>query len=301
MNDISTLKKIKLPVNLSDKALRAIYGSCTQFMTMADVIQLYLNKVPTLVYTDQTLQGNGSQTNPLKLAKQNASVGQALVWNGISWAPSTVNAVLTYVPPFLTLNSTPSVNISSFISSDTPNLLTVGTDAEFKVQIYKNSTLDGDGTQASPIKLAQQGASPGNVLKWNGTTWFPDSVAFTAALNDLTDVTITNPSANQALVYNGSAWQNSAVSTIPANANSGDILIFNGASWVSASPKKNTQIMSAGNQITLPFLPLINTPIDVFLNGILKEETVDYTVSSNVITFSFSFQSNDKITTKYYT
>lgn len=39
--------------------------------------------------------------------------------------------------------------------------------------VVSNATLDGEGTPAAPLKLAQQSASTGQVLKWNGTTWLP--------------------------------------------------------------------------------------------------------------------------------
>lgn len=40
-----------------------------------------------------------------------------------------------------------------------------------------NSTLAGDGTYSSKLDIAQQGASSGQVLQWNGTTWIPATVA----------------------------------------------------------------------------------------------------------------------------
>ena len=36
-----------------------------------------------------------------------------------------------------------------------------------------NSTLSGNGTTASPLGIAQQSATSGQVLKWNGSTWLP--------------------------------------------------------------------------------------------------------------------------------
>ncbi len=36
-----------------------------------------------------------------------------------------------------------------------------------------NNTLSGNGTTASPLGIAQQSATSGQVLKWNGTTWTP--------------------------------------------------------------------------------------------------------------------------------
>jgi hypothetical protein len=36
-----------------------------------------------------------------------------------------------------------------------------------------NTTLEGNGTTGIPLKIAQQNASNGQVLKWNGETWIP--------------------------------------------------------------------------------------------------------------------------------
>lgn len=38
-----------------------------------------------------------------------------------------------------------------------------------------DATLAGNGTTGSPLKIAQQSATSGQVLKWNGTTWAPAS------------------------------------------------------------------------------------------------------------------------------
>lgn len=38
-----------------------------------------------------------------------------------------------------------------------------------------DATLSGNGTTASPMKIAQQSATSGQVLKWKGTTWAPDN------------------------------------------------------------------------------------------------------------------------------
>lgn len=62
------------------------------------------------------------------------------------------------------MSSGGSINISNFISSDSPNLLSTGTDSEFVVALYKDTTLSGNGTQASPLSIAQQGATNGQVL-----------------------------------------------------------------------------------------------------------------------------------------
>jgi hypothetical protein len=42
-----------------------------------------------------------------------------------------------------------------------------------KQSVVTDSTLTGIGTATVPLKLAQRGASSGQVLKWNGSTWKP--------------------------------------------------------------------------------------------------------------------------------
>jgi hypothetical protein len=39
--------------------------------------------------------------------------------------------------------------------------------------VVSNATLEGNGLAATPLKIAQQSAGSGQVLKWNGTTWLP--------------------------------------------------------------------------------------------------------------------------------
>ncbi|MFW5659248.1 MAG: hypothetical protein ACOCZ8_04640, partial [Bacteroidota bacterium] len=41
--------------------------------------------------------------------------------------------------------------------------------------VETDGTLAGDGTTANPLTIAPQGATSGQVLKWNGTTWQPDN------------------------------------------------------------------------------------------------------------------------------
>lgn len=48
------------------------------------------------------------------------------------------------------------------------------------------------------------GKVSGSSIKWNGTTYIP----YTPSLTGLSDVTITSPTAGQAMIYNGSGWVN---------------------------------------------------------------------------------------------
>lgn len=57
--------------------------------------------------------------------------------------------------------------------------------------------------------------SNGDVLKYNsaGAYWAPGAASVVAALDDLTDVTISSPSNTQVLTYNGSGWVNQTPSS----------------------------------------------------------------------------------------
>lgn len=44
--------------------------------------------------------------------------------------------------------------------------------------IQTDASLAGNGLLSTPLKLAQQGAVPGDYLQWNGTSWAPGSVLF---------------------------------------------------------------------------------------------------------------------------
>lgn len=81
---------------------------------------------------------------------------------------------------------------------------------------------------------------------------------------------------------------------------SGATLYFNGTSWAQAIPVKNVQTGMTGTIVTLPSVPISNLPTDVYLNGVLKEEAQDYTISSNTINFTFNLVTSDKVTTKYF-
>lgn len=77
--------------------------------------------------------------NPSQLAVGGAANGQVLKWNGTNWAPAADSSI------------------------DNWGSQNVQTDA----------TIKGNGTSASKIGLAQNGATSGQVIKWNGTAWAP--------------------------------------------------------------------------------------------------------------------------------
>lgn len=88
-------------------------------------------------------------------------------YNGSSWLSltqqNTDSQMLNLNGNTLSLTGGNSVTIPS--GADNWGTQVANTDA----------TLTGDGTSANLIGLAQQGASSGQVLKWDGSTWAPDN------------------------------------------------------------------------------------------------------------------------------
>lgn len=59
------------------------------------------------------------------------------------------------------------------ISSGNTVTIPAGSDNWGTQVVITDATLSGNGLSGSPLKIAQQGATNGQVLKWNGTTWIP--------------------------------------------------------------------------------------------------------------------------------
>lgn len=80
----------------------------------------------------------------------------------------------------------------------------------------------------------------------------------------------------------------------------GSMLYYTGSAWTKMSPTRDTQNVSSGVTVTLPSTPKTGTIVDVYFNGILQEESVDYTISGATLTFTNTFVSGNKVTTRYY-
>lgn len=80
-----------------------------------------------------------------------ATTGQTLQWNGTDWAPATAS----------------------------------GADNWGTQSVVANFTLTGNGTSASPLGLASQSASLGDVMTWTGSSWSPQPAGgFTIPYSD---------------------------------------------------------------------------------------------------------------------
>lgn len=90
-------------------------------------------------------------------------------------------------------------------------------------------------------------------------------------------------------------------SSLPVATTTGQIVYWNGMSYANALEYVNEQEPPAGTtDISLPHTPITALKVKVFLNGVLKRNLYDYTVSGSLITFNYVFALNDKVTTIYY-
>lgn len=96
----------------------------------------------------------------------------------------------------------------------------------------------------------------------DGTSWEDREGA--AALNDLSDVIITSPTNNQALIHNGSEFVNAAQGAAAINdhsdaiittPNSGDIIEYDGADWINVAGASPTTFSGLSDTV-------ISTPTD---------------------------------------
>lgn len=129
-----------------------------------------------VVQTTATLSGNGTSSNPLTIAQQGATNGQVLKWNGTTWAPA--NDLDNDAQTLSLAGNTLSISGGNSVT------LPTGGDNWGSQVVQTTATLSGNGTSSNPLTIAQQGATNGQVLKWNGATWAPaaDSDAQTLSL-----------------------------------------------------------------------------------------------------------------------
>ena len=194
------------------------------------------------VKQDGSLEGNGTNQNPLRIAQQNAANGQILKWNGQKWKPQKDEDEQN-----LSLTGT-VLSISNGNNVDLNPILPEG-DNWGNQSVSHSDRLTGDGTNNNPLDIAQQNANEGDMLSWNGSQWQPSDPGVqeivagtglsgggsqtTTTINaknadplwnanklDGYNLSITNPLLGQAIVYDAGMDQ-----WINAFQNDGDFLL----------------------------------------------------------------------------
>ncbi len=176
-------------------------GTAYQLMGTSQLLSVPYSlhaKTVESVSTDATLAGSGS-TAPLKIAPQSASVGQVLKWDGTTWKPAgdevssgtgsnpigPAGGDLTGSYPDPTIGAGKVNSMKILDGTITTNDL--GANCVSTGNIADNTILTADLTDnviatakiatgaVTGNKIAQAGATTGQVLKWDGSTWTPGS------------------------------------------------------------------------------------------------------------------------------
>lgn len=150
----------------------------TQLMSVPYALMAENLANPPELETGVSLDGEGTPQSPLEIARQTATQGQTLKWNGSAWAPAN-------------------------------------DDVSFDGTLTTSPRISGNGTENSPLDIAGMNASVGQVLKWTGVSWTPaddigtdytgepplvaDNINRTLSLADGRFV-------NDVMYWNGAAW-----------------------------------------------------------------------------------------------
>lgn len=129
------------------------------------------------------------------------------------------------------------------------------------------------------------GIADTNVIKYNSSTqqFEPGAASVVANINDLADVTITTPVANEILKYNGSAWINEAIS---------------GASIITNETP--TGLVNSSNTVYTTAHDFVATKISVYVNRTRLKLNEDYTeTASNGVTLTVAPTTGDDIWVDY--
>jgi hypothetical protein len=140
-----------------------------------------------------------------------------------------------------------------------------------------DATIGGDGTSATPLSLAQQGATTGQILYWNGTTWIPGTNDADDS-NELQTLSVSNDtlsiSGGNSVKLPADNWGTQVAQTdatlvgdgttalplsiAPQGAIAGQFLGWNGTSWMPANEGQTLSVtgnnlsISGGNSVALP-------------------------------------------------
>jgi hypothetical protein len=113
-----------------------------------------------------------------KLNRMGATTGQILKWNGTTWIASNDSSKLYFAGQGIAISNDTIINTSTV---DTNNLITknrISANGEvlgkFDSLYIKDgvvTTIKLADTSVTAAKLNRMGATTGQILKWNGTTW----------------------------------------------------------------------------------------------------------------------------------
>lgn len=137
----------------------------------------------------------------------------------------------------------------------------------------------------------------GNKLQINNTTPTPDTLIGIDSNGYVGEITL----GEGLVLIAGELSAPSVAGSLPSASTTGQIIYWDGADWQVALQYKEIQEPTpGGDQVVLTSTPISELGVDVYLNGVLQEETDDYTIITDTITFNYNFITNDKVIVKYF-
>ncbi|MBX7153659.1 MAG: hypothetical protein K1X91_01770 [Bacteriodetes bacterium] len=201
--------------------------------------KLATNAVTTVKITDANVTtsklADGSVTSA-KLNQMSATSGQVLKWNGTAWTPSTDNGDV--------YTAGDAINITAGAIGVTDGSITTAKLATNAVTTAKITDANvttpklADGSVTS-AKLNQMSATTGQSLVWNGTAWAPTTVSTSGTAGGDLSGTYPNPNVVKLQTRDVS-------STAPT---SGQVLKWNGTAWTPSTD--NGDVYTAGDAINI--------------------------------------------------
>ncbi|MBK9398361.1 MAG: tail fiber domain-containing protein [Saprospiraceae bacterium] len=198
---------------------------------------------------DQGIQGQQGNTGAQGVQGEQGPPGNAgnyVAGSGINIANNTISALDNSTTNEIQQLSLSGTVLSLSQGGGTVTLPSSGGGDNWGTQtVVANATLSGNGTSGNPISIASQGATSGQVLKYNGTTWTPQN-----DLNTDTDA--------QTLTLNGQDLSISGGNSVTLPANTG--LQGSGAEnkialWTTGNTLTNSSIaetvVSGSKKITI--------------------------------------------------
>jgi hypothetical protein len=214
------------------------------------------------VQSSSVLSGSGTLASKLTLAQQGATTGQVLQWNGTTWIPATIaggtdnwGSQTAVTSGALTGNGTTGNPISLSQQGATTNQVLkwdgsswtpaneTGSDNWGSQSAITSGALIGNGTTGSPISLSQQGATNGQILKWNGTAWIP-------AKDSLGSDNWGSQSAITSGALTGNGTSGNPIILSQQGAANGQILKWNGTTWLPANDSLGTDNWGTQSTVT---------------------------------------------------
>jgi hypothetical protein len=129
-----------------------------------------------------------------------------------------------------------SINSAGVLSASRPTSLTDlnindGTNGQYlKTDGHGNFSFASLPSQISNLNdlgdVVLNAPTANQYLKYDGTNWVNTTLALTTSLSGLTDVTLTTPTSGQVLKYNGSKWINGTSNPFDQNLNKTDQVDF---------------------------------------------------------------------------